>query len=64
MALAPDAAAFAACPSCHTTDQATTMAAVTAGGDWRCRRCGQRWDADRLAAVAAYAAWESARAAS
>jgi hypothetical protein len=26
-------------------------------GEWRCVRCGQRWDAARLAAVAAYAAW-------
>jgi hypothetical protein len=27
------------------------------GADWRCVRCGQHWDAARLAAVAAYAAW-------
>jgi hypothetical protein len=31
--------------------------AIEAGGDWRGVRCGQHWDAARLAAVAAYAAW-------
>jgi hypothetical protein len=41
---------------CHT---AATLAqsAIDAGGDWRCVRCGQHWDAARLAAVADYAAW-------
>ena len=27
------------------------------GGNWRCTRCRQRWDARRLAAMAPYAAW-------
>ena len=46
----------ATCPLCHTS-ATLAQSAVEAGGDWRCARCGQRWDAARLAAVAAYAAW-------
>jgi hypothetical protein len=34
-----------------------TQDAIEAGGDWVCDRCGQHWDAARLGAVAAYAAW-------
>ena len=51
----------ATCQSCHTADLTVTDSAVAAGADWRCRRCGQRWDARRLAAVAAYAEWLSER---
>ena len=39
-----------------------TNGAVDAGADWRCARCGQQWDAVRLAAVAAYNVWLSERA--
>ena len=46
----------ATCPMCHTSTT-LTQSALEAGGDWRCVRCGQRWDAARLTAVAAYAAW-------
>lgn len=46
----------AMCPMCHTR-ASVTQSAVDAGGDWRCVRCGQRWDAVRLAAVADYATW-------
>jgi predicted Zn finger-like uncharacterized protein len=46
----------ALCPMCHTSAN-VTQAAIEAGGDWRCVRCGQRWDAARLATVAAYAEW-------
>jgi hypothetical protein len=53
---------FATCPLCHTADATMTSAAVAAGADWHCVRCGQRWDAGRLAAVAACAVWESGRA--
>jgi len=42
------------CPMCHTV-VALTQQALAAGATWRCARCGQRWDADRLATVAAYA---------
>ena len=51
----PDARC-ATCPKCHTP-ASVTQYAIEAGGDWRCVRCGQHWDAARLAAVAAYAAW-------
>lgn len=56
---APEFAGLAVCPSCHTQDVSMTNLAVSAGADWRCSRCGSRWDAVRLAAVAAYAAWVS-----
>ena len=46
----------AVCPMCHTSAN-VTQRAVEAGGDWRCVRCGQHWDARRLATVAAYAEW-------
>ena len=44
------------CPMCHTP-ASLTQGATDAGPGWRCVRCGQRWDASRVAAVAAYAAW-------
>ena len=47
----------ATCPSCHTEDASVTNLAVSAGADWRCSQCGSRWNAVRLATVAAYAAW-------
>ena len=46
----------ATCPMCHTP-ATLSQGALEAGGAWRCVRCGQHWDAGRLAAVAAYAAW-------
>jgi hypothetical protein len=52
---------FAACPTCHMVDAALTSASLAAGGHWRCGRCGQVWDQKRIAIVAAYGAWESAR---
>ena len=55
---------FATCPSCHTVNTTVTDAAVDGGADWHCARCGQRWDATRLAAVAAYAQWLSTHIAS
>jgi len=48
----------ATCPLCHTS-ATLTQSALEAGGDWRCVRCGQHWDARRLATVAAYAAWSA-----
>jgi hypothetical protein len=47
--------ALAVCPLCQKVAAFTTMGDVSAGGAWRCDRCGQSWDADRLTAVAAYA---------
>jgi len=61
-ALAPELAGAATCPSCHTADLTLTDSAVAAGADWRCRRCGQQWDAGRLTKVAAYEVWVSERA--
>ncbi len=52
----PDVGPSATCPTCHTR-ASLTQAALEAGGDWRCVRCGQHWDAARLASVAQYAAW-------
>jgi hypothetical protein len=54
---APDTSRLATCPLCHTRYASLTQEALQAGADWRCLRCGQRWDAARLAAVTAYAAW-------
>jgi len=58
-ALAPALIGLAVCPSCHTQDPSMTNLAVSAGADWQCSRCGSRWDAVRLATVAAYAVWVS-----
>jgi hypothetical protein len=53
----PDTTRLATCLLCHTSHASLTEEDVQAGADWRCLRCGQRWDAARLAAVVAYAAW-------
>lgn len=51
VAVAPDT-----CPMCHTLRPAVDSAG--GGSDaWRCPRCGQQWDADRVLAVGAYAVW-------
>ena len=57
--LASEVVGLAMCPSCHTQDRTMTNLAVSAGADWQCSRCGSRWDAVRLATVAAYAVWVS-----
>ena len=49
-----------ACPMCHAASS-LTAAALAAGGYWRCARCGQDWDAARLAGYADYAAWVDER---
>ncbi|NOT26764.1 MAG: hypothetical protein HOP16_11745 [Acidobacteria bacterium] len=51
-----DSLRFAICPMCHTS-ATLSQGALDAGGDWRCVRCGQHWDASRVAVVTAYAAW-------
>lgn len=56
-----DAPPFLTCPLCHTPTS-VTQSAIDAGADWRCVMCDQRWDATRLSAVAAYAAWVVERA--
>ena len=52
---------FPTCPLCHTP-ASLTQNAIDVGADWWCVTCGQRWDATRLSAVAAYAAWVVERA--
>ena len=44
----------ATCPLCHTLDPTTTPEALLEGATWSCTRCGQKWDAARLEAAAAY----------
>ena len=55
-----DVLGSAMCPMCHTS-ASMPQSAIEAGGDWRCVRCGQHWDAGRLVAVAAYAEWAGHR---
>ncbi len=57
----PDVAQSVTCPMCHT-GASVTQRALDAGGAWQCVRCGQQWNAARLATVAAYAAWVLDRA--
>ena len=49
------------CPGCHTPHPSLTREGLAAGVGWKCVRCGERWDARRLATVAAYAAWVAER---
>ena len=56
---APDPQGFATCPTCHTADAAMTNDAISKGADWNCTRCGQLWNARRLATAGSYAAWAS-----
>jgi hypothetical protein len=44
------------CPLCHMASS-LTEGELGAGGYWRCARCGQDWDAARVAAFHACAAW-------
>ena len=61
--MTPEASAppVATCPLCHTTSAKLSDEAFAAGGHWRCTGCGQSWTAQRLATVAAYAAWVVSR---
>jgi hypothetical protein len=45
------------CPLCHTACALMSGGARETPENWRCVTCGQRWDARRLATVAAYASW-------
>jgi transposase len=51
-----ESALSAVCPLCHTVANSISDAALAAGASWKCELCGLRWDAQRLATVAAYAA--------
>jgi hypothetical protein len=48
------------CSLCHTASADLTLAELAAGGAWRCRTCGQHWDARRVDTVAASAVWAQA----
>jgi hypothetical protein len=58
--LEPHASPMVTCLLCHTPTS-LTQNAIDTGSDWQCVRCGQRWDATRLAAVAAYGVWVDER---
>lgn len=62
--LAPTVPRLATCPLCHTIHPSLTATALEADGNWQCSRCGQRWNAIRVANHAAYAAWVVAHDAS
>jgi hypothetical protein len=62
--VADELAGLATCPGCYTAEPSLTMVAVNAGAAWQCVRCTQRWDAVRLATVAAYMVWLSQHAGS
>ena len=52
----------ATCPLCHTIAREISAEDVASGRGWRCTTCDQRWDAARLATVAAYALYVADRA--
>ena len=54
---AQKAAGLVTCPLCRMAEATMADGAVEKSGGWRCVRCGQRWDAARLATVGAYAVW-------
>jgi len=49
------------CPLCHTAAPTVSAADLASGLGWRCGTCDQRWDAVRLATVAAYAQFVAER---
>ena len=38
-----------------------SLSDLAEGGDWKCRVCGQFWDAERLATNVAYKVWVRAQ---
>jgi hypothetical protein len=54
---AQKAAGFVICPLCHMAEATMADDVIEKSAGWQCTRCGQRWDATRLATVGAYAAW-------
>ena len=56
-AAAPDALHTVSCPFCHTQHASSPPEALLRAESWSCVRCGQLWDAGRLATVEAYTAW-------
>lgn len=62
-AAAQDLSQRAVCPGCHTQHPSLTGEGLAVGVGWKCARCGQRWDARRLASVSAYQRWVADRSA-
>ena len=50
------------CLLCHTVHTESVLGDPSRS--WRCSRCGQLWDASRLAAVMDYQRWVKTQAAS
>ncbi|HJR59950.1 MAG TPA: MJ0042-type zinc finger domain-containing protein [Vicinamibacterales bacterium] len=44
------------CPACRSSDVTTTSKVVTADSYWRCKRCGEVWNAARLSAASRFSA--------
>lgn len=42
------------CPACKSRDVTTTSKVVTSASYWRCRACGEIWNAERLEAASRY----------
>ncbi len=42
------------CPACKSSDVTTTSKIVTSASYWRCRTCGEIWNAERLQAASRY----------
>jgi transcription elongation factor Elf1 len=57
----PDLWRAATCPLCWTSHPHLTNEALRAGAEFNCSRCGQGWDAKRLAKVTAYSDWADAQ---
>lgn len=43
-----------ACPVCKSRDLTTTSKTVTSASYWRCRACGEVWNAERVAAATGF----------
>jgi hypothetical protein len=55
--IVPAPTGLVSCPGCHTVHPSLTRESLDAGDCWQCQRCGQQWNARRLATVEAYEAW-------
>jgi transposase len=49
------------CPLCHTVGPALSSGVLDIGALWTCARCGQRWNAQRIATVEAYLRFADSR---
>lgn len=56
----PPVSAPPTCLLCHTPASGITVESLATGSTWKCERCGQLWDADRLERAAGYAEYVAA----